>query len=37
MKRRDFSKGIAAAGLVSAALGTHKSLAEETQPQGKKR
>jgi cyclohexyl-isocyanide hydratase len=34
MKRRDFGKQIAAVGMASAVLGTHKSLAEE-KPQGK--
>jgi len=33
MKRRDFSKGIAAAGLASAVLGTHKGLADDKQIQ----
>jgi cyclohexyl-isocyanide hydratase len=35
MKRRDFGQGMAAAALISAALGARESEAEETHPQGK--
>ena len=34
MKRRDFGQGMAAAALISAALGARESDAEETHPQG---